>query len=121
MIPKKLHQPLAAAGTVIVILLGTFISKEVEDNTRANRAISLFGIVVMLAVLYATSRDRSRINWHTVIGGMLSQYIVALFVLRTKAGYDIFNFISYLARALLGFAKEGLVFLTAESVGNLPW
>lgn len=105
LVPKKLHQPVAAAGTVVVMILGTFISEESQDNTRANRAVSFFGLIVMIALLYGTSRDRKRIQWHTVIGGMLTQFIIALFVLRTEAGYDIFNFISFLARQLLGFAQ----------------
>lgn len=121
MIPKKLHQPLAAAGTVAVILVGTFVSKESADNTRANRAVSLFGLVVMIALLYGTSRNRKRIQWHTVIGGMLTQFVIACFVLRTKAGYDIFNFISFLARELLGFAQQGTSFLTTADVAALPW
>jgi CNT family concentrative nucleoside transporter len=120
-IPKKLHQPLAAAGTVVVMILGTFISKESQDNTRANRAVSLFGLIVMIALLYVTSRNRSRIQWHTVIGGMLTQFIIALFVLRTGAGYDIFNFISFLARQLLGFAQEGTAFLTDSDVPSIGW
>lgn len=45
---------------------------------------------------------------------MLVQFIIALFVLRTEAGYDIFNFISLLARELLGFANEGTAFLTSD-------
>jgi len=121
MIPKKLHQPLAAAGTIVVMILGTFISEESGDNTRENRAISFFGLIVMIALLYATSRDRKRIQWHTVIGGMLTQFVIALFVLRTTTGYDIFNFISFLARQLLGFAQEGTTFLTSEDVVALPW
>lgn len=46
------------------------------------------------------------INWRTVIVGMFVQFIVALFVLRSTVGYDIFNFISELARDLLGFANQ---------------
>ncbi|KAI1639231.1 Na+ dependent nucleoside transporter C-terminus-domain-containing protein [Biscogniauxia mediterranea] len=52
---------------------------------------------------------------------MLTQFVVAVFVLRTQAGYDIFNFISTLARTLLGFANQGVVFLTAEGVPNVGW
>lgn len=52
---------------------------------------------------------------------MLTQFIIALFVLRTHAGYDIFSFISELARTLLGFANQGVVFLTDDTVPNLPW
>jgi CNT family concentrative nucleoside transporter len=121
MIPEKLRIPLGAALTVAVIIIGSFASEESADNTRANRAVSLFGLLVFIAVLWATSRDRSLIKWHTVIVGMLVQFLVALFVLRSKAGYDIFAFVSEMARDLLGFADAGVLFLTAKSVTELHW
>lgn len=120
-IPQKLHKPLAAAVTVAVFLLGTLIAPDDAENTRARRAQALFGLVVMIAGMTLTSKNWRKIPWHTVIGGMLSQFIIALFVLRTQAGYDIFNFISFLARTLLGFANEGVVFLTDDTVPTLPW
>lgn len=52
---------------------------------------------------------------------MLTQFIIAVFVLRSTAGYDIFAFISSLARSLLGFAQQGTIFLTDETVPTLPW
>lgn len=120
-IPSKLHKPLAAAGTVAVFLVGSMIPEESSENTRAARAQSLFGLVVMIAFMTGTSRSWRHIPWHTVIGGMLTQFIVAIFVLRTQAGFDIFNFVSEMARTLLGFANAGVIFLTAESVTKLPW
>lgn len=113
-IPEKLRIPAAALLTIAVILIGSFASPESADNTRDNRAVSLFGLVVCIFSLWITSRDRSRINWHTVIVGMLVQFIIALFVLRTTAGYDIFNFISTLARELLEFSTQGTDFLTTN-------
>lgn len=62
LIPAKLRKPLAAAGTIAVMLIGAFVSEESADNTRANRAVSLFGLAVMVAVLYATSRNRSKVE-----------------------------------------------------------
>lgn len=52
---------------------------------------------------------------------MLTQFIIAVFVLRSKAGYDIFSFISSLARSLLGFAQDGVVVLTDETVPEIGW
>jgi CNT family concentrative nucleoside transporter len=86
MIPEKSRLPLGAAGTVAVILVGTFASEESADNTRANRAVSLFGLVVFIFGFWITSKHRKAIVWQTVIVGMLAQFILALFVLRTKAG-----------------------------------
>ena len=90
MIPEQLKIPLGALLVVGVILIGAFVSPESKDNTRDNRAVSLFGLVVIIFVMWATSRDRKRIKWHTVIVGMLVQFLVALFVLRSGAGCKFF-------------------------------
>lgn len=117
-IPPKMRTPAGAFVAIGAILIGSFVSEEKEDNTRENRAISLFGMLVFIAFLWATSRDRSKINWRTVIGGMLAQYIIGIFVLRTGVGYDIFRFIADRAADLLGFAKDGVTFLTDAETAN---
>lgn len=71
LLPDRFKIPLAALLTVSVFLIGGFASPESEDNTRDNRAVSLFGLAVFIGVLYATSRNRKAVNWHTVIVGML--------------------------------------------------
>ena len=108
MIPAKLGIPIGTAVVLAVILVGTFVSPESSDNTRANRAVSLFGILVFTFGFWATSRNRKKIVWHTVLVGYLTQFIIALFVLRTGVGYDIFAFISDRAVNLLGFANDGV-------------
>ncbi|CAM1500415.1 Fc.00g095770.m01.CDS01 [Cosmosporella sp. VM-42] len=120
-IPVHLRTIAGATVAIAVILVGSFVSEENEDNTRENRAVSLFGMAVFLFILWVTSRDRKRINWRTVIAGMLSQYIIGLFVLRTGVGYDIFKFIADRAGDLLGFAGDGVTFLTDADTAKLPW
>lgn len=121
LIPEHMRIPAGALFTIAVIIAGSFASPESQDNTRANRAVSLFGLLVFIFCLWATSRNRKKIKWHTVIVGMLVQFIIALFVLRSQAGFDIFNFISGLALDLLGFANDGTAFLTSASVPELGW
>lgn len=119
LIPNRTHRILGAATLAVgVILIGTFVPSETEYSKREDRAVSFFGLVVCIAGLYATLKNRSKIQWRTVIGGTLMQFIIALFVLRTKCGYDVFNFISTLARELLGFAKDGVAFLTNKEVSQ---
>lgn len=120
-IPSKLRTPVGAVVTVSAILLGGFISEESEDNTRENRAVSLFGLALLIFMLWSTSRDRRRIQWRTVIGGMLAQYVIALFVLRTGVGFSIFSFIADRAGDLLGFSRKGTGFLTTPEIAELPW
>lgn len=119
-LPKKLHRLLAGGFvTVAVILVATFVTEESEYSLRKDRAVSFFGLVCAVAGLWATSENRSKVNWNAVIGGVLMQFVISLFVLRTKAGYDVFNFISTLARELLRFAKDGVAFLSNPSVAQL--
>ncbi|CCE43333.1 uncharacterized protein CPAR2_209780 [Candida parapsilosis] len=120
--PQRYQRLLAGATIVIaVVLLGTFIPTETDFSKRPDRAVSFFGCLVAIFGLFVTSKNPKRIQWNTVIGGFLMQYIVALFVLRTKCGFDVFNFISTLARELLGFAKDGVAFLTNQDIANKPW
>lgn len=120
-VPARLRSLVGGAAAVAVILVGSFASEESADNTRANRAMSLFGMATIIFAFYITSAARNRINWRTVIVGMLSQYVIGLFVLRTTVGYDIFRFIADRAGDLLGFAKDGVAFLTTPEVSKLPW
>ena len=85
-IPEKFRTLAGGLLTASVIIVGAFASPTTEDNTRENRAVSLFGLLVFIVVLWATSRNRRAIRWHTVIVGMLMQFVIALFVLRTKVG-----------------------------------
>jgi len=121
MVPPKWRIPGAAMIVIAAFLVGTFATEESAGTTRDNRAVSLFGLLVFIGVLWATSRNRKAIQWHTVIVGMFLQYIIALFVLRTSVGFDIFEFISGLARSLLGFAGKGTAFLTTDATAALPW
>ena len=133
LIPKKLQIPAGAALVVAVMLIGGFASPESQDNTRANRAVSLFGLAVIIFVMWLTSRNRKLVVWRTVIVGMFVQFIVALFVLRSSVGcktflapfcpalliahlVNIFAFISELANDLLGFANKGTAFLTDKTI-----
>ncbi|PFH55077.1 hypothetical protein XA68_10817 [Ophiocordyceps unilateralis] len=120
-IPARFRTLVGALAAIIVILVGSFVTEESADNTRANRAVSLFGMAVILLAFYLTSAARRRINWRTVIVGMLTQYLIGLFVLRTTVGYDIFKFIADRAGDLLGFAKDGVGFLTTPDVARTPW
>lgn len=119
LIPSKLRTPLAALLVIAVYLIGAFVSEESLNNTRDNRAVSLFGLLVFVGVLWATSKHRAHVQWHTVLVGMLMQFIIALFVLRTGVGYDIFHFISGLAESLLSFARDGVAFLTNTEISQM--
>lgn len=120
-IPEKFRTLAGAIGTVAVMLVGSLVPSETKDSRRVDRFISFLGIVVSIVLLYITSTNRSKIRWITVINGILIQFIIALFVLRTKVGYDIFHFISTLSEKFLSFAKFGVAFITSDETSKLPY
>lgn len=118
-IPEQHRAATGAFVVIVALLLGVFVPGETTYNHRSDRAVSVFGYLVFLSGLYITSRHRKHINWKPVIVGILVQFIMAFFVLRTTLGKTIFKFLSDALTTLLTYAYQGVVFLTDSSVLKL--
>ncbi|KAJ3206422.1 hypothetical protein HDU67_008173 [Dinochytrium kinnereticum] len=79
-------------------------------------APSIGGLVFLLALLYATSTNRAIIPWHTVVSGLIIQLVIALFILRTQLGFNIFIFVSSMITDFLGLSVAGMKFLFGDSI-----
>lgn len=108
-------------GLVGLIVTVAMTAPEIQDNNATNRGVSLAGLALTICLLWLTSRDRNAICWYTVLVGLYLQFLIALFVLRTQVGYNVFDWISSRATDLLGFADDGLAFLTDDTVSTLQW
>ena len=63
--------------------------------------------------------DRNRnISYRIVIGGLLLQFALALFILKTQVGVSIFAAIGNFAAALLGFVAAGSGFVFGEQYAH---
>jgi len=76
----------------------------------------LLGVVVILAVAFLASNNRSRIPWRTVAVGLALQIGFAVLVLRWSVGKDVLDFVAGQVRALIGYTTEGIEFLFSELV-----
>ncbi|CAL3963402.1 unnamed protein product [Diplocarpon coronariae] len=121
LIPQTYRTIIGAILVVVALLLGVFIPDETPYNLRSDRAVSMFGYIVFLAGLYATSRNRKAIVWRPVIVGILTQFIVGFFVLQTELGRTIFKFLADALTTLLVFAYDGVVFLTEPDITTFGW
>ena len=86
------------------------------------RLISLLGLFVMIGVAYAFSEKRSKIQWRTVISGIILQVVFGLLILKTDMGKAVFEQASDVFKSILGYTAEGSKFLfgslaATESVG----
>jgi concentrative nucleoside transporter, CNT family len=88
------------------------------------RLFSLIGLVVFLGIAYAFSSDRKAIRLRTVAWGLGLQFGLALFVLRTPVGQDLFAWIGGLVTRVLDLAFVGSEFvfgkLGAKGGGGSP-
>lgn len=121
MIPQKFWSPIEGLCLAITVLVATFATPETEGSKLKDRAVSFFGYCVFYIGFFIFSKHKRQIKWHTVIWGMFLQFVIALFVLRTKAGFDFFNWLSFLARELLDFSNNGTAFLTSQDFVNQAW
>ena len=124
MIPVQYRIPGLFAGTLTAILLTALLSPiDPTYSSIMGRLQSFLGIIFIIGMMTVTSavscmfskltnnQDRRAIPWHTVAVGLFLQFGIALFVLRTKIGIQIFQFLSKLITDFLETSAVGLEFL----------
>ncbi|KAJ7874704.1 Na+ dependent nucleoside transporter C-terminus-domain-containing protein [Mycena olivaceomarginata] len=102
------------------IVFGSAFGFPLEQNTTyGDRAISVLGLLIFQTGFFLASSNRKAIPWPTVIVGLFIQQAIALFVLKSGAGFSIFNWIATLASDFLaqGLAGAGF-FFDAETIAK---
>lgn len=93
---------------LLALVLGsTYGLPTSPTSTYGNRTISLAGLCLIYAGLYASSNNHKAVQARTTILGIGFQFIVALFVFRTGAGFSLFGWIANAANDLLLQAQIG--------------
>ncbi|EHS64090.1 uncharacterized protein PGTG_20793 [Puccinia graminis f. sp. tritici CRL 75-36-700-3] len=109
-----------------LILLGlwlgsTFGIKLAQGSNYTGRLRSLVGVIVFQLGFWASSRTKSLIRWRTIIVGLILQQLLALVVLKSKAGYDFFNWIAKAATDLLDQGTKAGGFFFSSQVLEYHW
>jgi len=71
------------------------------------RLLPLVGMTLMMAIAYAFSTDRKAVRIKTVLWGLGLQFALALFILKTSVGQNLFSYIGEKIRRLLEFSYAG--------------
>ncbi|PPQ98427.1 hypothetical protein CVT24_004106 [Panaeolus cyanescens] len=105
------------------IVFGSAFGFPLEPGTAyGDRAINVLGLFLFQVGFWLTSKNRSIVPWHTIIVGLFMQQVIALFVLKTGAGFSIFKWIAYLAADFLAQGLEGAAFFfDKETVQTKHW
>ena len=88
----------------------------VAEDTRGvgSRLTGLFGLVLILAIGFALSRNRKAISWRVVAWGLGLQVVFAVFVLRVSFGREMFKWLGGVVTSILGFSYAGSEFVFGE-------
>ncbi|KAF8160955.1 Na+ dependent nucleoside transporter C-terminus-domain-containing protein [Crassisporium funariophilum] len=107
---------------LVAIVFGSAFGFKLQPGTTyGDRAINVLGLFVFQFGFWATSRNRSEVPWPTVIVGLFLQQVIALFVLKTGAGFSIFKWIATLAGDFLNQALAGAAFFFDQDTINKHW
>lgn len=87
-----------------------------------NRYCNFVGIAAILFIAYLFSRHRSRVNYRLVGYGLLLQFLIGFFVLRTGIGHTVVQALACGVQKLYEFADEGAQFVFGSLVNPTgPW
>ncbi|TFY75493.1 hypothetical protein EWM64_g8520 [Hericium alpestre] len=118
-LPRSVRLAMGWLALLGIVFGSAFGFKPANGTNYSDRAISVLGLFVFQFCFWVSSRNRSRIEWRTVIVGLFFQQVIALFVLKTDAGFKIFKWLAILAS---DFLEEGLVgaafFFSADVIAD---
>lgn len=77
--------------------------------------ISFVGFIFFLLIAFLVSENRRAIQWSTIFWGIVLQFLLGFFILKTPWGYQLFSLIGSSIQNLLDFTKVGSRFI----FGNL--
>ena len=91
------------------------------NGTPIQKATSALGILVFIALAWAMSVHKRRVDWRLVAWGLALQFIFALLILKTPWGAAFFDAANDAFNALMGYTVEGAKFLFGNLVfNNIP-
>ncbi|KAL5632228.1 hypothetical protein ACGC1H_000282 [Rhizoctonia solani] len=111
-----------ALSHLIGIILGSAFGFPLPEGTGyGDRAISVFGLFVFSTGFWLSSKHQSHVPWPTVVIGLFMQQVIALFVLKTDAGFKIFLWIARLAADFLSQAGPAAGFFFDPETTAKHW
>lgn len=82
------------------------------------RFVSLLGFFLFLSLAWAISENRDKVNLRLLIWGLGLQFLLAIIILKTRAGLLVFEGARLIMTGLLGFSDIGARFLFGSLVSN---
>ncbi|XP_068279027.1 solute carrier family 28 member 3 [Nyctibius grandis] len=80
----------------------------------SRQLISFGGLVMYVLLMFVFSKYPTRVAWRPVFSGIGMQFILGLLILRTKVGFDVFNWLGIQIQTFLEYSDTGAKFVFGE-------
>ncbi|KAM9330715.1 solute carrier family 28 member 3 [Gastrophryne carolinensis] len=99
-----------------ICLIAGIILWLIFDTARmgANQLISFGGLVMYILLMLIFSKHPTKIHWRQVFWGIGLQFLLGLLILRTKPGFDAFDWLGVQVQTFLDYADTGSKFVFGE-------
>ncbi|XP_009326467.1 PREDICTED: solute carrier family 28 member 3 [Pygoscelis adeliae] len=97
-------------------LIITIICWLIFDTAKQGscQLISFGGLVMYVLLTFIFSKYPTRVTWRPVFSGIGMQFILGLLILRTKVGFDVFNWLGTQIQTFLEYSDTGAKFVFGE-------
>ncbi|KAI9226529.1 MAG: nucleoside transporter [Piptocephalis tieghemiana] len=119
LIPQRIRGIIGILLPIGLLLAFVLLSPESKSGTRSQRLMSMAGLFIFIAFLWATSAHRSAVNWRIVTVGVSLQILLGMFILKTQIGLEIFSWVSNMASTFLEYSKQGAAFVFGDDVARM--
>ncbi|GAB4018074.1 MAG: NupC/NupG family nucleoside CNT transporter [Bdellovibrio sp.] len=75
------------------------------------KLMSLVGLATMVGIAFLISTNKKKIQWVTVLSGILLQLVFGLLILKTTIGQSVFDGARNFFTSILNFTNEGSAFI----------
>ena len=82
------------------------------------RWIPILGLVAIMALAWLIGDRNWRVNLRVIAGGLVLQFALALFILKTPVGVAVFQAIGAVFEAILGFTDAGTEFVFGQEASH---
>lgn len=99
-----------------ISLIAAVILWLVFDTAKmgATQLISFGGLVMYVLLMFIFSKHPAKVNWRQVFWGIGLQFLLGLLILRTKPGFDAFDWLGIQVQTFLEYSNAGSEFVFGE-------
>ncbi|KFQ78150.1 Solute carrier family 28 member 3, partial [Phaethon lepturus] len=99
-------------AALIITIICWLIFDTAKQGSR--QLISFGGLVIYVLLLFIFSKYPTKVAWRPVFSGIGMQFILGLLILRTKVGFDVFNWLGIQMQTFLEYSDIGAKFVFSE-------